>query len=105
MGTPTWTSPLHYDSGAPGEAGIHADFNFTPGVGQVHTIQSITVTRDAASPYDRVEVTRANGMTNWISPIMPIGSGTITKGQANAVGFTVMEDINGITALTIGSPT
>ena len=105
MGTPTWTSPLHYDTGGPTDPGIHADFNFNPGVGQVHTILSITVTHDAASPYDRVEVTRSVDMTNWISPIVPVGSGTITQGQANAAGFTVMEDINGITALAIGSPT
>ena len=103
MGTGTWASPLHYDSGS--APGIHADFNFSPGAGQVHTILSIDVTHDAGSPYDRVEVTRAAGMTNWISPVMPVGSGTITQGQVNAVGFTVMEDINGITALGIGNAT
>jgi hypothetical protein len=103
MGTPTWTSPYHYDSGS--VLGIHADFNFNPGVGQVHTILSIAVTHDAGSPYDRVRITRNVDGTNWITPIIPIGSGTVTQGQANANGFTVMEDINGITALLIGSPT
>jgi hypothetical protein len=105
VGTPTWTSPLHYDSGGATYPGIHADFNFNPGVGQVHTILSIVVTRDAASPYDRVRITRGIDHTNWVSPIIPVGSGTVTQGQANANGFTVMEDINGITALSIGSPT
>ena len=105
MGTATWTSPLHYDSGGPNDPGLHADFNFTPGVGAVHTIQSIVVTRDAASPYDRVETTHANNFTNWISPIIPVGTTTLTKAQINAQGFTVMEDINGITAVTIGSAT
>jgi len=102
MGTGTWTSPLHYDTDSTGP-GVHADFNFNPGVGQVHTILSIDVTHDAASPYDRVEITHATDHTNWISPIIPVGSGTITQGQANAVGFVVMEDINGITAVSIGS--
>lgn len=99
MGTPTWTSPQHYDSGDPG---LQADYNFNPGVGQVHTILSIVVTRTASSPFDRVMVTRAADMTNWVSPVIPIGTTTLTKAQINSAGFTVMEDINGETALLIG---
>lgn len=105
MGTPTWTSPLHYDTGGPNDPGIHADINFNPGVGATHTILSITVTRDSTSPYDRIEVTHASDFTNWISPIIPVGTHSVTQAQINAAGFTVMEDINGFTAVRIGSPT
>lgn len=95
MGTPTWDSPLHYDSGpAPG---IHADVNFNPGVGQVHTIFSIVVTKDAGSPYNHMNIRHTNG-TEWVSPVIPVGTTTLTQAQINGQGFTVMEDIGSYTA-------
>ena len=94
MGTGTWTSPLHYDSGVPG---IHADVNFNPGVGQVHTIQSIVVTKDAGSPYNRMNIRHLNG-TEWVSPVIGVGTTTLTQAQINGQGFTVMEDVGSYTA-------
>lgn len=95
MGTPTFVSPLHYDSGPP--PGLHADFNFNPGIGNVHTLLSIDVTCDAGSPYRHVDIRHSDG-TNWQSPLIPIGSATINQGAINAQGFVVLEDIGSITA-------
>ena len=95
MGTGTWSSPLHYDSGP--VPGIHADVNFSPGVGQVHTITSIVVTKDAGSPYNRMNIRHADG-TEWVSPVIPVGVTTLTQAQINGQGFTVMEDVGSYTA-------
>lgn len=95
MGTASWTSPLHYDSGS--QPGIRADVNYTPGVGQVHTIQSIVVIKDVGSPYNHMNVRHLNG-SEWVSPVIPTGTTTLTKAQINAQGFTVMEDIGSYTA-------
>ena len=95
MGTATWVSPLHYDSGEP--PGIHADVNFNPGVGQVHTILSIVVTKDSGSPYNRMNIRHADG-TEWVSPVIPVGDTTLTQAQINGQGFVVMEDVGSYTA-------
>lgn len=95
MGTATWTSPLHYDCGS--VPGIRADVNFNGGVGATHTIQNIVVTKDAGSPYNRMNIRHADG-TEWVSPVIPVGSTTLTKQQINGQGFTVMEDIGSYTA-------
>lgn len=94
-GAGTFVSPLHYDSGE--SPGLHADINYNPGAGNTHTLLSINATCDAGSPYRHIDVRHANG-TNWQSPLIPIGSGTITQAQINAQGFTVLEDIGSITA-------
>lgn len=94
-GPGTYTSPWHYDSGE--SPGLHADFNYNPGPGNVHTLLSIVATCDVGTPYRHVDVRYLDG-TNWTSPLIPIGTGTISQAQINAQGFVVLEDIGSITA-------
>lgn len=94
-GTPTFTSPLHYDSGQ--SPGIHFDLFYNPGVGNVHTLLSIDVTCDVGSPYSRMNIRHPDG-TEWVSPVIPPGTGHFTQAQINAQGFTVLEDCASFTA-------
>ena len=94
-GTQTWPGLLHYDSG--GLPGIHADVNYNPGVGQVHTLLSIVVTKDLGSPYSRMNIRHTDG-SEWVSPVIPVGVTTLTQAQINGQGFTVLEDIGSYTA-------
>lgn len=95
-GVPTFESPMHYDSGLDGP-GIHFDLFYDPGVGVTHTLRSITVTRDTGSPYTRINIRHADG-TEWLSPVIPVGSASFTKNQINAQGFTLLEDCASFTA-------
>jgi hypothetical protein len=97
VGTPTFTSPMHYDSGGPADPGIHFDLFYNGGVGVTHTLTSITVTCDVGSPYTRIDIRHPND-TEWVSPIIPPGQATFTKAQINAQGFTVLEDCASFTA-------
>jgi hypothetical protein len=86
---------MHYDSGE--SPGLHADFNYNPGFGNTHTLFSIDVVCDPGTPYRHVDIRHTNGV-NWTSPLIPIGSGTVSQAQINAQGFVVLEDIGSITA-------
>lgn len=96
MGTPTFTSPLHYDSGLDGP-GIHFDLFYDPGVGTVHTLRSITVTKDPGSPYSHMIIRHPAG-GEWVSPAVPVGTESFTQAQINAQGFAVLEDCASFTA-------
>jgi len=87
-------SPLHYDSGE--SPGLHADFNYLPGVGNLHTLLSVVVTCDEGSPYQRLDIRHTDGV-NWQSLLIPVGA-TLTQLTLNLQGFTVLEDIGSITA-------
>jgi len=87
-------SPLHYDSGE--SPGLHADFNYVPGVGNLHTLLSVVVTCDEGSPYQRLDIRHTDG-GNWQSLLIPIGA-TLTQLTLNLQGFIVLEDIGSITA-------
>jgi len=95
-GTPTFTSPLHYDSDG-SAPGIHFDLFYNPGVGNVHTLLSINVTCDVGSPYSTMHIRHPDG-TEWVSPTIPPGTGSFTQAQINSQGFTVLEDCASFTA-------
>lgn len=96
-GTPTYTSPLHYESIGDGSPGISFDLNYNPGVGNIHTLLSIDVTCDVGSPYNHINIRHPDG-TEWVSPAIPPGTGHFTQAQINGQGFTILEDCQSFTA-------
>lgn len=100
MSDPTFYSPQHFD-GELGTPSIHLDLHYDPGAGHAHTLRAAVVSVDGDSPIHRVVLSHENGWDSY-SPFIAGGTtATFSQADLNSLGFNVIENVVGITGMSI----